>query len=82
MTEANVNEDGGLGKVLVEQHGDFLRELLKTALKLVMEAEVAARCGAGFGERNEGRQNRRNGYRERNAYSEPSRSLIPRERDQ
>lgn len=65
MTEANVNEDGGLGKVLVEQHGDFLRELLKTALKLVMEAEVAARCGAGFGERNEGRQNRRNGYRER-----------------
>lgn len=65
MTEANVNEDGGLGKVLVEQHGDFLRELLKTALKLVMEAEVATRCGAGFGERNEGRQNRRNGYRER-----------------
>lgn len=65
MTEANVNEDGGLGKVLVEQHGDFLRELLKTALKLVMDAEVAARCGAGFGERSEARQNRRNGYRER-----------------
>lgn len=65
MTDANVSDDGGLGKVLVEQHGDFLRDLLKTALKLVMDAEVAARCGAGFGERAEGRTNRRNGYRDR-----------------
>jgi transposase-like protein len=65
MTEANVNDANGLGKLLVEQHSDFLRDLLKQALKLVMEAEVTARCGAEFGERTDARVNRRNGHRDR-----------------
>jgi hypothetical protein len=61
MTDLKVDEGGDLGKVLMEQHGDFLRELLKHALKLVMDAEMAVQCGAGLGERTEARTNRRNG---------------------
>jgi transposase-like protein len=65
MTDLKVDEGGDLGKVLIEQHGDFLRDLLKHALKLVMDAEVAVQCGAGLGERTEARTNRRNGFRQR-----------------
>jgi transposase-like protein len=65
MTKEKVDESQVLGKLLVEQHGDFLRKLLKSALTQVMEAEVAERCGAGPGERSMDRVNRRNGYRDR-----------------
>ena len=44
---------------------DLLHQLVRTALREVMEAEVSALCGAGLRERSEERQNSRNGYRER-----------------
>jgi len=65
MTKKKVDESQALSKLLVEHHGDFLRELLRNALTQVMEAEIAARCGAGPMERTPERINRRNGYRER-----------------
>lgn len=42
--------------------------MLQTMLRMlttIMEGEVSALCGAGYGERSEGRSNVRNGYRER-----------------
>jgi len=53
-----------LGKVL-ETDTDPMRALLGRMLRLVMEAEVSALCGAEHGERSEGRRTYRNGYRER-----------------
>ena len=44
---------------------DFLREAVAVLAQAVMEAEVAAQIGAGYGERSETRLTRRNGYRER-----------------
>jgi transposase-like protein len=65
MTDGNVNEIKAVGKALVEEHGDFFREAMAWALREVMEAEVKAKCGGGYGERTEERTNRRNGYRDR-----------------
>ena len=42
---------------------DFLREAVAVLAEAVMEAEVAAQVGAGYGERSETRLTRRNGYR-------------------
>jgi len=44
---------------------DLPRELLKSIAEALMSAEVDALCGASYGERSEGRENRRNGYRMR-----------------
>jgi putative transposase len=44
---------------------DLLRGLLSTFIHALMSAEADALCGAGYGERSEGRTNRRNGYRHR-----------------
>jgi putative transposase len=44
---------------------DLLRSMVKTMAEALMSAEADAVCGAGYGERSEGRTNRRNGYRER-----------------
>lgn len=44
---------------------DHVREILAQALGQIMDAEVAALCGAGYGERSPERLNSRNGYRER-----------------
>jgi transposase-like protein len=44
---------------------DLLRQMVKTMAEALMSAEADAICGAGYGERSEGRTNRRNGYRER-----------------
>ena len=44
---------------------DFLREAVAVLAEAVMEAEVAAQVGAGYGERSETRLTRRNGYRPR-----------------
>jgi transposase-like protein len=52
-------------KVFVESHGDWLREMVTAMVHEVMEVEVNARTGAGYGERNPGRNTHRNGYRDR-----------------
>jgi putative transposase len=44
---------------------DLLREMVKLFCERVMSEEVDAICGASYGERSEGRTNRRNGYRSR-----------------
>ena len=44
---------------------DLLRGLLSAFIHALMSAEADALCGAGYGERSEGRTNRRNGYRHR-----------------
>ena len=43
----------------------LLREMIGFAAQRLMELETEALCGAGHGERAEGRTNRRNGYRDR-----------------
>lgn len=48
MTKKRANETESAGKLLVERHGDFLREVLKHALTRVMSAEVEERCGAAL----------------------------------
>jgi transposase-like protein len=45
--------------------GDFLRQLVMTTLERIMDSDVPALCLAGAGERSPLRENRRNGYRER-----------------
>lgn len=65
MTNPNVDALASLSNMTVESHGDFLREVLHRALTQVMDAEVAAVCNAEYGERADGRQNSRNGYRSR-----------------
>src|SRR5437763_9569604 len=44
---------------------DLLREMISTFAGALMNAEVDALCGAGYGERTPERVNSRNGYRER-----------------
>ena len=54
-----------LASLTIEQgHGDRLRELQASMLKLGMEAEVSEQCGAGHGERGEGRVTLLDGHRE------------------
>lgn len=53
-----------LGKLL-ETDSDPMRSLLGRMLRLVMEAEATALCGAEHGERSEERTTHRNGYRQR-----------------
>ena len=52
---------------LLEKGSDatFLREMIGFAAQRLMELESEALCGAGHGERSEGRTNQRNGYRDR-----------------
>jgi transposase-like protein len=51
---------------LLEKGSDatLLREMIGFAAQRLMELETEALCGAGHGERSEGRTNLRNGYRE------------------
>ena len=44
---------------------DFLREALRVLVEGIMDAEVSARTGAGYGERSPERVTQRNGYRSR-----------------
>jgi len=60
-----VSGSGFVGKLLEQLHGEDLREILSSALKAVMEAEVSALCKASYGERSEEREHSRNGYRDR-----------------
>ncbi|BDE08273.1 hypothetical protein WPS_35490 [Vulcanimicrobium alpinum] len=52
---------------LVEKGGDvdFVREMLQYAGQRIMEIDVEELCGLPYGERGPGRQNARNGFRER-----------------
>jgi putative transposase len=44
---------------------DVLRQMLAFVAQRLMEFDVEGRCGAGYGERSEGREVARNGYRDR-----------------
>ena len=52
---------------LLEKGSDtsFLREMISFAAERLMALESDALCGAGHGERSEGRTNQRNGTRDR-----------------
>ena len=66
MPPKNVQENEMVRNLVTELlPRDLFRETLSAALREVMEAEVRALCSAGYGERSEGRQNSRNGYRDR-----------------
>ncbi len=54
-----------LRKQVEEGDLDFLREAVAALAGAVMDAEVTAQVGAGYGERSEERTTRRNGYRPR-----------------
>jgi putative transposase len=54
-----------VGKVLVDEHADVLRQAVVWLAQELMEAEVTAAAGAGYGQRDPERTARRNGYRQR-----------------
>jgi transposase-like protein len=56
---------GFLGKQLEKSEGDPMRAMVQQFAQQLMGAEADALCGAGYGERSDGRVNVRNGYRER-----------------
>jgi putative transposase len=51
--------------VLADEHADVLRQAVVWLAQELMEAEVTAAAGAGYGEPSSERTARRNGYRER-----------------
>jgi putative transposase len=53
------------GKMLADEHGDWLREAVAFLAEALMEVEVEAACGAGYRERSLERVTQRNGYRVR-----------------
>lgn len=65
MTNNTVELSNFLGNLLQECHSDAMRDFLAQTLRSVMDAEVSALCGAGYGERSGERENSRNGYRPR-----------------
>lgn len=54
-----------LRKQLEEVDTDLLREMMRLTAGMLMDAEVAAICGAEYRERSEERVNPRNGHRQR-----------------
>ncbi len=65
MAKDRVTLSDVLRKMGIEDGEDFLREGVQALVRALMEVEVSSLTGAGYGERSEGRQNRRNGYRPR-----------------
>jgi putative transposase len=57
--------DARLEDVLASASPDLLREMIKGLAQRMMDAEVEALCGAGYGEVSADRVNSRNGYRRR-----------------
>ncbi|MDQ2106742.1 IS256 family transposase [Azospirillum isscasi] len=62
MTEDRIAFQELIGK---SADADFLREMVGFAAQRLMELEVEALTGAGYGERSDERLTKRNGYRER-----------------
>jgi putative transposase len=61
-----VSADALVRKVLSDEHADLIQEAVAFLCHQIMEAEVTAQIGAGYGERApEARSAQRNGYRER-----------------
>ena len=56
---------GVVANVLAGEHGDFVREAVAIVACELMEAEVSAEIGAGYGEVSAERTTRRDGYRQR-----------------
>jgi putative transposase len=65
MVTVSVEAGERVIKFLEATDGDTLRTLLNAVVHGLMNAEVEGLCGAGYGERSEGRRNHRNGYRSR-----------------
>ena len=69
MIPIAIGANGGSLPILVGDLGgadlDFLREAVAVLAEAVMDQEVSAQVGAGYGERSEMRTTRRNGYRQR-----------------
>jgi putative transposase len=66
MTDVGRMSAGELvGKVLADEHADALRDAVCWLAQELMEAEVTAAAGAGYGQRDPERTARRNGYRQR-----------------
>lgn len=65
MVEMRMDPLAWLRKQLEVADVDLLREMVRAFAETLMSADADAVCGAAYGERSEGRVNRRNGYRER-----------------
>lgn len=65
MVEKSVDARDWLINRLQEGGQDVLRGMVEVMVHALMNAEVDALCGAGYGERSLERVNQRNGYRER-----------------
>ena len=65
MVTESVDLLGLLRKQAAEADLDFLREAVAVLAEALMEAEVSAQIGAGYGERSPARTTQRNGYRRR-----------------
>jgi putative transposase len=65
MANRAVDDDDVVRNAMAAIGSEGLVTLLSEMLHLLMDGEVQTLCGAGYGERAEGRTNRRNGYRER-----------------
>jgi putative transposase len=65
MADSIVTPKEILSKLAEGREFDFFREAMLSALRELMEIEVAAKTGAALGERTEDRLWMRNGYRER-----------------
>ncbi len=61
----SVDVAGWLHERLGSASPDLLREMVKSFAEALMSADADAVCGAPYGARDEGRVNRRNGYRAR-----------------
>ncbi|MDO8530848.1 MAG: IS256 family transposase [Dehalococcoidia bacterium] len=65
MVKESVDILGLMRKRAEDGEFDFLREGLRVLTQGIMDVEVTAQIGAGYGERTPGRLTHRNGYRER-----------------
>lgn len=65
MPRKTMTQAAWLDKVVEQADGDLLRSLVSKVVHEVMEAEVAKKTGAAWGQRSEERTTHRNGYRER-----------------
>ena len=65
MTKSKIDPMETASNLIAQGHPDVMLQTLVRALTMIMEAEVHARCGAEYGERDQERTNTRNGYRER-----------------